>query len=62
MKAKNFIAAGLAGGIVDWLLGWLFYGFLFKITFPQPEETSKSMVLILLGCLVFGLFILLTTY
>ncbi len=29
MKTKNFLVAGIAGGIVDFLLEWLFYGIIF---------------------------------
>ncbi|WP_282135598.1 hypothetical protein [Seonamhaeicola maritimus] len=57
MKTKNFLVAGIAGGITDFLLGWLFYGILFVDTFPQPEESSQTMLFIFLGCLTFGLFI-----
>lgn len=57
MKTKNFLVAGLVGGIVDFLLGWLFYGIVFKDTFPQPEESSESMLFIFLGCITFGLFV-----
>lgn len=57
MKIKTFIIAGLIGGIVDWLLGWLFYGILLADFFPQPKESTKIMVCILAGCLVFGFFI-----
>ena len=56
MKTKNFLVAGLVGGIVDFLLGWLFYGMLFKDNFPQPEESSSAMLYIFLGCITFGLF------
>jgi len=56
MKTKNFLVAGIVGGIVDFLLGWLFYGILFKDSFPQPEESSQTMLYIFLGCLMFGLF------
>lgn len=56
MKTKNFLVSGLAGGIADFLLGWLFYGILFKDSFPQPEESSNAMVMIFLGCITFGLF------
>lgn len=56
MKTKNFLVAGLAGGVADFLLGWLFYGMIFKDSFPQPEESSNSMVMIFLGCITFGLF------
>ena len=57
MKTKNFLIAGIAGGIADFLLGWLFYGILFIDTFPQPEESSETMAFIFLGCLTFGLFV-----
>lgn len=54
MKAKQFLVAGLVGGIVNWLLGWLFYGILLKDVFPQPEESSTTMMYITLGCLTYG--------
>jgi hypothetical protein len=57
MKTKNFLVAGIIGGIVDFLLGWLFYGIIFVNTFPQTEESSQSMLFIFLGCLTFGLFV-----
>lgn len=57
MKTKNFLVAGIVGGIVDFLLGWLFYGIIFKATFPQPEESSETMIFIFLGCITFGLFV-----
>ncbi len=57
MKTKTFLIAGLVGGVVNWLLGWLFYGILLADFFTQPEESTKTMILILLGCLSFGLFI-----
>ncbi|OZV68082.1 hypothetical protein [Winogradskyella aurantia] len=57
MKTKTFIISGLVGGIANWLLGWLFYGILLADFFPQPEESSATMVYILLGCIMYGLFI-----
>lgn len=57
MKTKNFLVAGIVGGIVDFLLGWLFYGLLFKDSFPQPEEDSNALIFIFLGCITFGLFV-----
>jgi len=57
MNTKSFLIAGLIGGIVDWLLGWLFYGILLADFFAQPEESTKVMVCILAGCLTFGFFI-----
>lgn len=57
MKTKNFLVAGIIGGIVDFLLGWLFYGIIFVNTFPQPEDSSGTMLYIFLGCITFGLFV-----
>ncbi|MCF7561353.1 DUF1761 family protein [Sabulilitoribacter multivorans] len=57
MKTKSFLIAGVVGGIADFLLGWLFYGMIFKNTFPQPDENSQAMLFIFLGCLTFGLFV-----
>ncbi len=57
MNTKAFIISGLIGGIVNWLLGWLFYGILFKDFFPPAQETTDTMVFILLGCLAMGFFI-----
>jgi hypothetical protein len=57
MKTKTFVVAGLVGGVVDWLLGWLFYGILFSDTFPQPQEGTNAMLFITLGCIAFGFFI-----
>lgn len=57
MKTKNFVVSGLAGGIANFLLGWLFYGIIFKEFFPQPEESTNTMLFIFLGCITFGLLI-----
>lgn len=57
MKTKTFLIAGLLGGVVYWLLGWLFYGILLADFFPQPEESTNTMIFILLGCLTFGFFV-----
>ena len=57
MKTKNFLVAGIVGGIVNFLLGWLFYGKIFANTFPQPEESSESLLFIFLGCITFSLFV-----
>jgi len=55
MKMKNFLVSGIAGGLVDFLLGWLLYGVLFKDLYPQGE--NMNLVLIFLGCMTFGLFV-----
>ncbi len=55
MNVKNFIAGGIVGGIVDFLLGWVFYAKLFKDYFPSSE--SMDMTFIYLGCMAFGFFV-----
>ncbi|MFV7236692.1 hypothetical protein [Flavobacterium sp. ZB4R12] len=51
---KNFLVSGIVGGIIYFLLGWLFYGILFKDAFPS--NGNENYVMIFLGCLTFGLF------
>jgi len=55
MNAKTFLLAGIAGGIIDFLLGWIFYGMLFKEIYPESENTN--LVFIFLGCMTTGFFI-----
>ena len=57
MNAKNFIVGGIVGGIVDFLLGWLFWGILFADFFPPTDESKMNMLFIFLGCMTFGFFI-----
>ena len=51
MNVKNFLLAGLAGGITDFLLGWIFYGMLFHDFFGGSEP---NLVYIFAGCMTFG--------
>ncbi|HEY0047298.1 MAG TPA: hypothetical protein VGB44_11360 [Flavobacterium sp.] len=55
MKTTNFLASGFAGGLIYFLLGWLFYGIIFKEQFP--EDGDGNMVFIFLGCMSFGFLI-----
>lgn len=58
MKTKNFLVSGFAGSIVYFLLGWLFYVYLFKDFFPpNPNEGTEDLIMIYLGCLSYALFI-----
>jgi hypothetical protein len=57
MNLKNFFVSGLVGGIVDYLLGWLLWGILFKDSFPPNDEKNMNMLFIFLGCMTFGFFI-----
>ena len=57
MNAKNFIVGGIVGGIVDFLLGWLFWGIVFADFFPATDESQMNMIFIFLGCVTFGFFI-----
>ncbi|HEY0091943.1 MAG TPA: hypothetical protein VGB43_05590 [Flavobacterium sp.] len=54
MNAKKFLLGGIAGGITDFLLGWLFYGMLFREYFGGKEP---NIVLIFCGCMAFGFLI-----
>ena len=54
MKTGNFIAAGLAGGITDFLLGWVLYGMVFHEYFGTGEP---NMGMIVGGCMSFGFLI-----
>ncbi len=51
MNVKNFLLAGLAGGITDFLLGWIFYGMLFHDFFGSQEP---NLTYIFAGCMCFG--------
>ncbi len=53
MRLKNFIFCGLAGGIADFLLGWLLYGIVFRDHFP---DEMPNMAFVFLGCMTFGFF------
>ena len=55
MNAKNFLVSGVVGGIVNFLLGWLFYGIIFAAQFPVTGEMNMTMIV--LGSLVGGLFV-----
>lgn len=55
MNVKKFIVGGIVGGIINFLLGWLFYGILFKDIYPPGE--SMNMTFIFLGCMTAGFFV-----
>ncbi|MDI5894599.1 hypothetical protein [Flavobacterium algoritolerans] len=55
MNVKNFLVSGIVGGIFQFLLGWLFYGILFKNSFPTNGK--ENMLFIFLGCMTFGFFV-----
>jgi hypothetical protein len=55
MNVKFFLVSGIVGGIVQFLLGWLFYGILFKNSFPT--DGNENMLFIFLGCMTFGFFV-----
>jgi hypothetical protein len=52
MNFKNFIIGGIVGGIVDFLLGWLFYGIIFSSF--MPENADMNLGLIACGCFTFA--------
>lgn len=51
MRVKNLILCGLAGGITNFLLGWLFYGILFVDYFASDPMNLGQ---VFGGCLTFG--------
>ena len=55
MNAKNILISGVLGGIVNFLLGWVFYGMLFNDIYPEGEDIN--LVFTFLGCLTSGLFV-----
>ena len=55
MNTKNFLISGLTAFVVNFLLGWLFYGILFQDLYPNQGE--ENMIFIALGCLFFGFVI-----
>lgn len=52
MNTKSFLLSGIAGTIVCFLLGWLFYGTLFTDVYPQNDQ--ECMLFIFLGCLFYA--------
>lgn len=53
MNVKNFLIAGIVGGLVDFLLGFLFYGIIFKDSYPETPDMKLEFIF--LGCITFGL-------
>jgi len=52
MNTKSFLLSGITGTIVSFLLGFLFYGYLF--TDLHTDDAEPSMLFILLGCLFYA--------
>lgn len=56
MNTKNFLVSSIAGSIMYFLLGWVFYGMLFTEIYPAGE--NQNLVFIYLGglsfCLILG--------
>ena len=55
MNTKSFILSGIAGTVVSFLLGFLFYGFVF--TDLHPDGSEPCMLFIFLGCLFYAFLI-----
>lgn len=53
----KFVVSTLVGFVVYFLLGWLFYGFLFSTLMPHPQETPEMMIMVTAGCFFTGLFL-----
>lgn len=55
MNAKSLIISSLVGGIVYFLLGWVFYGILFSDIYPSSD--NDNLLFVFLGCLVYAIFL-----
>jgi hypothetical protein len=55
MNVKIFLVSGVIAGIINFLLGWMFYGILFKDIYPEGE--NMNLIFTFLGCITYGLFI-----
>ena len=52
MNTKSFLLSGVVAFVLNFLLGWLFYGILFPDLMPKQGE--DDIVFIALGCLFSG--------
>lgn len=55
MNVRKFLISGIVGGIVDFILGGLFYQTLFPNIYPANKDIKVEFIA--LGCLTFGLFV-----
>jgi hypothetical protein len=55
MNTKNFILSSLAGSVIYFFLGYVFYGILFKDIYPSGE--NDNLVFVYLGCLSYALML-----
>jgi len=53
MNIKSFTLSAIAGTIIYFLLGWLFYGTLFPNLYPN--EGQDSLIFVFGGCLFYAL-------
>ena len=51
MNAKSFLISSLAGSVVYFMLGYVFYGVLFTTIYPPSE--NQNLLFVYLGCLTF---------
>ena len=54
MNSKSFLLSSIAGFIVYFILGALFYGVIFTDIYPSKEENENAMLFIALGCLFYA--------
>lgn len=52
MNTKSFLVSGFIAFLINFLLGALFYGFIFTDLYPTGGE--ENMLFIALGCLFYG--------
>lgn len=62
MNSQKFIVGGIAGGIVNFLLGWVIYGMLLKDfmtsnNVPMKPDSEMIWWALIVGNLAFGFFL-----
>jgi len=55
MSAKNLIISSVVGSLLYFLMGWLFYSYLFPNIYPP--STNQNLLFVYLGCLTFCLLV-----
>lgn len=55
MNVKNFAIGSVVASIVYFMLGWVFYGKLFKDLYPASE--NHNLLFVYLGCLCFSMLL-----
>lgn len=55
MNTKSFLVSAFAGFVINFVLGAVFYAFLFPDLYPSEGEEKMSFIA--LGCLLYGILV-----